>query len=445
MSDLSFSQQDSFVRKHERWNFFANMFDLTFYNLAMSFIYGATVLTLYASYLTDSALLLGLIPAIQSVFFYVPQLLMSRRAERLPRKKPLLIKISIMERLPYLFIALSIFFFPDAPNWLAFAILALSLALATGSGGLGAPAWKAMLAKVIRVDRRGRMFGLSNAIGGALGVLGGFVSRRILSNYAYPTSFGICFLLCFGAHLLSYVSMSLNREPPEEITPNHESTSDYLRRLPRILRENPNFARYLVSRALAAFGTMGTTFYIVYARDQFQIGDAFAANLTMVALVSQIALTPIIGWLADHRGNRWILASSNWLGALAIICVLLARNSAWFYPAFIFMNALNCANMISGIAIDMEFCPKADIPTYVALAATVQAGPVLLAPITGGWLVDSFGYHVAFITALAFALAGWGSMRFWMREPRFSALCKSDRTSLRKEIRASAAPDRGRE
>lgn len=439
MSDLSFAQEDSYVRQHERWNFLANMLDLTFYNLAMSFIYGATVLTLYASYLTDSSVLLGLIPAIQSVFFYVPQLIMSRQAEQLPRKKPLLIKISIMERLPYLFVALSIFFFPQAPNWLAFSILALSLALATGSGGLGSPAWKAMLAKVIRVDRRGRMFGLSNAIGGALGVLGGLLSRRVLANYAYPISFGICFLLCFMGHILSYASLCLNREPAEEIEPSNESARDYWRRLPRILRDDPNFGRYLVSRMLATFGTMGTTFYIVYARDSFQIENAFAADLTMVALISQIALTPAIGWLADHKGNRWVLGISNLFGAIAIICVLLARNTLWFYPAFVFMNAVNCANMISGIAIGMELSPKKDIPTYVALAATIQAGPVLLAPIVGGWLVDRFNYQVAFFTALAFALAGWATMRWWVKEPRFSAVRQGDTEPERADAHGNTA------
>jgi hypothetical protein len=35
----------------------------------------------------------------------------------------------------------------------------------------------------------------------------------VLVDNAYPISFGICFTLAFGSHVLSWICLTLNREP----------------------------------------------------------------------------------------------------------------------------------------------------------------------------------------------------------------------------------------
>ena len=120
---LSDEAYQAYLSKHATWNFWVNVLDLTFFNTAMSFIYGATVLSLYASYLTGSAVLIGLIPALQGVMFLLPQMLLARRTQSLSRMKPFLARISIFERLPYSIVALSIFLWPNAPRGLAYATL----------------------------------------------------------------------------------------------------------------------------------------------------------------------------------------------------------------------------------------------------------------------------------------------------------------------------------
>ena len=417
---LSPQEYDTYIRKNETWNFVVNMLDLTFFTFASSFIFGATVLSLYASYLTTSAMLIGLVSTIRSVGYYLPQLLLARQAELLPRKKPFIQRISIMERFPYLFVALGIMLWPDVPQWLAFAILILSLALATGSGGVISPAWKSMLAKVVRVERRGLLFGLSQALGGLLGIGGAAVSRYVLTTYSYPTSFGICFLLCFVFQVMSWVCLSLNREPAKappkgkgEVSPK-----EYWRRLPCVLKNNPNFCKYLLCRALIALGTMGTALYIVYARDAFQVTDAFAGNLTMAALISQTVSTPALGGLADRLGHKWLSEIGALIGVASVLVILVAPNLTWLYIVFMLMTASTSAMMVAGFGITMEFSDIEDVPTFEALAGTISAVPVLLAPLVGGWLVDVAGYQLLFVVALICAFLGWASMRWLVREPR---------------------------
>ena len=417
-STWSHEEYEVAIRRHQSWNFWVNLVDLAFYQLAVSFIFGSTVLSLYASHLTASAVLIGLIPAIQNVGYFLPQLVTARHSERLARQKPFLLKVSVMERVPYLFIALTCLLWPEAPAGVAFAVLAVCLAMATLSSGLGGPAWNHMLAKVIRVERRGFFFGLSSAVGGLLGIAGAFVSRHVLSAYAFPTSFGICFLLCFIFQVMSWLALSLNREPPRQPTCEVTSVREYWRRLPGVLRGDTNFCRYLVARSLIVLGGMATALYIVYGKRSFAVNDAFAADLTMAALVAQTAVTPLLGMLVDKRGNKLLSEVSALLGAGALVLVLLAPSSLWLYPVFMLMNGALASMFVAGQGIALEFGGPDNLPTYVALANTLLALPILVAPVLGGWLADTIGFGNLFTVALVFSLAGWAAMRFAVRDPR---------------------------
>ena len=61
------------IRRNARWNFWVNIGDLSFVNLAGSFVFISTILPLYVSYLAESRVLIGLIPAIYLVASHVPQ------------------------------------------------------------------------------------------------------------------------------------------------------------------------------------------------------------------------------------------------------------------------------------------------------------------------------------------------------------------------------------
>jgi MFS family permease len=420
---------EAYIRRNERWNFVVNVADLTFYNFALSFIFGSTVLTLYTSHLTSSTVLIGLIPAIQNVGYFLPQLIMARVSERLHRKKPLVVKCSVVERLPYLFVALLILAWPTAPKWLSYTMLATCLAIATLAGGLGGPAWNGMLAKVIHAERRGLLFGLSSATGGLLGVVGAFISQRLLAaarpDFLLP--YGFCFLLCFVFQVASWVSLTLNREPPQQPAVEAHSTGAYFRRLPEVLRSNTNFSRYLGGRTLLILGGMGATFYIIYAQKAFQINDAFGGQLTMAALIAQTVCAPVLGWLSDKRGHKWLTELATLLSIGTAILVLLATNAQWFYVIYVLLYAASTGMMVSGMSLVLEFSSPSEVPTYSALASTVLAVPILVAPLLGGWLAGLVGFRVLFVIAIALLGLGWTVMHWGVHEPGRRPLDEAER------------------
>ncbi len=73
-STVPSTQPRDFAEANFRWNFGVNVLDISFFNLALNMVSQATILPLLVSQLTTSKLAVGLIPAIFSLGFFLPQL-----------------------------------------------------------------------------------------------------------------------------------------------------------------------------------------------------------------------------------------------------------------------------------------------------------------------------------------------------------------------------------
>ena len=409
------------IRRNQRWNFWVNIGDLSFVHLAGSFVFISTIMPLYVSYLTESRVLIGLIPAIYLVASHVPQLFTAARAESLARKKPWIVRISVFERVPWLVLGVGIVLWPVAPPWFSYAFLVVMLLIGQGAVGVASPAWRAMLAKVIHPDRKGMMFGLGAAIGALMGAAGALLARHILDTMPYPLSFGICFLLAFAGQAISWTFLTFNREPAAAPERARVRLGAYLRELPAVLRGDHNFARFLLSQVLVIFGALGVTFYVIYARDEFAVSDAFAATLTVVALVSQAVGTPLLGWWGDRFGHRAAIEVAALLCAAAGVAVLLAPAAAWMYGAFALLALADAGIKVSRPSLAMDLGAAGRVATYTALTTTLLAAPALVAPIAGGWLIDTVDYRPVFAAGVVLSLAGWLLLRFGVADPRVAS------------------------
>lgn len=409
---------DESVRRNYRWNFTVNAADLSFVNLARAFVFSTTILPIYVSYLTSSTILIGLIPAILEVGFMLPQIFMARRAEALMRMKPFVVKVSVWERIPYLIVGATILLLPRAPAWLSYAILALNIAVASGSGGLATPAWKTMLGKIIHPDRRGMLISLGIGIGGLMGIAGAYLTRFLLVRFPYPRSYAYCFGLAFAGQAISWLFLTLNREPSRNLNPSHNSLREYLKGLPWFLREDRKFSFFLISQTFLILGTLAITFYVLYGRERLGITDGFAATLTMVALASQSIGTPVIGWFSDRFGHKRAIVATSILGIASILIMLVLPGPYWLLLVFALATLSVSGRKVALFAVTMEFGRIEKLPTYTAVAGTLLSIPTLLAPILGGWSVELFGYLPSFVIALVLSLVGTVMTVGGMRDPR---------------------------
>src|SRR5512143_3788218 len=103
---LSLTKVEQFTRKHLRHNITVNMFDGGFFGLGLGFASFGTILPLFVASMTNSATLIGLVPAIHGAGWLLPQLFTANSTSRLRRFKRTVLMLTIHERVPFLGFAL---------------------------------------------------------------------------------------------------------------------------------------------------------------------------------------------------------------------------------------------------------------------------------------------------------------------------------------------------
>lgn len=410
---------DRLVEKNLNWNFSVNVLDNMFYALAISLVSQETIMPLLISELTDSTIAVGLIPAIFSLSFLLPQLFVANHAERLPRKLPfVLLGSGLLQRLPYPLIGIALLLFAVEAPGLALLLFFIGIATAAFGGGIVTPAWFSMIGKVVPTRRRGIFFGLADGGGLLMGVIGAYFVGAVLDIIDYPGSFALLFLVAGLIHAISWFSLSLTREPPGETFKEALPLRHYFRRLPEVLRGHANYRRFLIGYALLRLSMMSVSFFIVFGNVNYDLTGADIGLLNAIFIGSQAVLRLLFGWLGDRWGHKRNLVISALCLALAASFALSSSTFAGLIPAFICLACAISSDMVSHFNIVLEFADPADQPTYIGLTNTLMAPFTFVGPIVAGWIAEAHDINLLFAVSLGFGLIGAGLLWRWVREPR---------------------------
>jgi MFS family permease len=402
-------------------NFTFNILDGAFFGLGVGISSFVTVIPLFVSQLTDSAVLIGLIPAIHAVGWQFPQLLTAQRVARMGYFKRMVVLRTLHERVPYIFLALIAYFLPSLDHTLALVLIYLMLIWQGIGGGVTATAWQAMIAKIIPGNRLGSLYGLQAGAANGLGSVGAIVAGVILERIAPSNNFAICFALTVGAMVLSWIFLALVHEDPHTPPPAHVAEQNYSRHLVEILKRDSNFRWFLIVRMVSQVALMAYAFFTVYAVRKFSINPEYAGWLTAVFTGSQILANPILGWLGDHWSHRGVMSMGAFAAMASALLAFLAPDATWFFPAFIFAGIANVAFWTIAMPMILQFTDEKNRASYIGLANTLVAPSTILAPLVGGWLADAFGYPAAFATALLGGIVTFVVLQFVLQDPSHQA------------------------
>jgi MFS family permease len=416
LADMSTLEES--IRKALKYNVTVNLLDGAFYGLGWGFGSVGTIVTLFVSRMTHSALLIGLIPAIHAVGWQLPQLFMANSVSRLRRYKPMVMWMTIHERLPFLGLALVALFLPSLGNKAAL-ILTFVILIWQGLGaGFTANGWQSMIAKIIPADLRGTFFGAQAALANVLISLAAIGAGYILIMVKDPLNFAICFTLTIVGMGLSMLVLGLTREPVdnEKSIPDHQP-SPWKGGL-EVLRRDRNFCAFLGVRLLSQFATMGFAFYIVYGLRRFGMSDLTAGFLTAAVTLTQMIANIVMGWLGDRLGHRAMLIAGSVAVTLSSLMAWGAPSLNWLYPVFILSGMANVAYWTIGMAITTEFGTEETRPTYIGLSNTLVAPFTIIAPLLGGWIADLAGFQTTFMLSAVGGLLTAGLLFWLVRDPR---------------------------
>ena len=410
------------VERNFRWNFTVNLLDGASFWLGMSFISSTVILPLYVSRFTDNPFLIGLIPFIATSSYLIPQLFTANWVERTPVKKYFPVTLGFfLERVPIFLLAPSAYFLAVAQPGLALLTFFLCFAWHGFGAGFVIVGWQDMIAKIIPVDKRGRFFGLTNFIGNGTGILGALAVPFVLERFAFPNGYMIAFTAASIMIFISWIFLSMTREPAVHSTKPQVSQLDYLRTLPEVLRKDRNFRMYLLGQVVYTLSGMATGFLVVYTVQNWGLSDAEAGAYTIALQVGLAVANLFFGFFSDRKGHKLSLEICLLLVVAALLLAIIAPSPLWFFPVFFLRGAVNAGMFISGISIVYEFTDAENRPTYIGLANTIPGIIGAIAPMIGGWMVGAVSYRAMFILAALFGAAGWALLRFAVREPRKAA------------------------
>ena len=407
------------VVKHLKRNFFANILDAGFWFFGDSFVAAYTILPVFMSTLTDSPILIGMIPALEGAGWFLPQLFLAKHIESKNRRLPLVLKLGVFDRVPYLFLALGAYLVLKLDQKVAIVLFLLFYGIKAFSSGLVALPWQELIATVIPVSHRGRYWGFSLILGKLLGMFGAIIAGLMLAKITYPLNYAYMFLVGFICVAISYIFLSLNIEPKI----NRQTFAKNINvwgRIKVILDANKNFAVFLVNRGFVFLSFMGLGFVTVYGIEKFHLPISYSAIFTAVMLIAEIVGFGIWGTIGDKDGYKRVIEVCNLFLIVGLVALLFVDSIWGLYIVFGIISFAHSGEFIADQNIAMEFGKEADRPTYIGMSKTLIGPFLLAAPIIAGGIVKLWGYKSMFLTALIISMIAFVIIKFFVEEPRLS-------------------------
>src|SRR5215470_12503498 len=115
--------------------------DFALFLAGMAFASQSTILPAFAEHLGAPNVVIGAIPAVMTLGWFLPSLFAAGHTESLARKLLFILRYTIWERVPFIVLALAAFFLADRAPAAALGVLLLMLLIVTGVGGVLMPAW----------------------------------------------------------------------------------------------------------------------------------------------------------------------------------------------------------------------------------------------------------------------------------------------------------------
>lgn len=415
---LPLTKIEQFARRHLRYNVTVGMFDGGLFGVALGFGSFGTILPLFVASMTDSATLIGLVPAIHTAGWLLPQLFTASYTSRLRRYKRTVLLSTIHERIPYLGFAIVALLLPRIGLQNGLLLTFLLLTWQGLGGGFTANPWTSMISKIIPPENRGTFFGTQAAVANLFISGAAIIAGYVLNGYESPVNFAICFFIAVVFFTFSWIALAFTREPSDFDKVIEKNPIPFWHGASAIIKRDTNFNWFLVARTLSQFATMGFAFYIVYALRRFQMDEVTAGFLTATLTISQTVANASMGWLGDKFGHRPMLILGAVAAMLSSLLAWFASSLIWFFPIFILSGLANVSIWTNGMTMATTFSDEKERPFYIGLAQTLTAPATIIAPLIGGWIADTQGFVVTFAISTVLSLIMLGILAFIIKEPR---------------------------
>ena len=418
-----------------RRNFICGVLNGVFYATGMAFTSATVVLPWYVSQLTQSNMLIGILPALQLGGWALPQLLLINYMQRQRQKLKFYRRSALVRSTCWALLAAVTLVAPGRAEIALPALIGLT-AVASLSGGFTGLAFFDVVGRIVPRRQLSTFFSLRNFFGGIGALAAGIVVRQVLERSAGSLDLvWLLFLLTWVFTSAGYASFSAVKEPEGPPLPPKRSVRGDLRRIREIVQRDPPFRTYLIIRVLTMVTFIAMPFYVVYGAKTLQLPAAVVASSAVALMGGVIGSNVIWGWLGA-RGGGWLLLVATTLFsvlpptlALAAQALTLAHSgtalvSGVFIALFVLLGTATGGQEITFSVLAIEVSPVEERIIYMGFTNTLVGILIFLTPV-GGLLADLVSFEALFGLAgaaamVAAALAASALRRFARPLPNVS-------------------------
>jgi len=363
-----------------RRNFVLHTLEGGLYTGGLTFVASDTVLPAIVHLLNGPNWVVALMPVLGACGGFC-WIFTAHLAERLHRMKPFVLAVGCVQRLPFLAAGVALSCFSESHPRVAIALVALAPLVAGAVAGISACAWYELVTRIIPERRRASSWALRNLITGGIGIFAGFVVAEVLRRQPGPVGFGMLHLWCFGFLLASLAVFGFIREtnipahPPRRM----EGLWENLRGVPRLLREDSPFRRYLAAQLLSAGYFLLGPFLSIHAIAASGRGESFLGDLVVAQMVGAMAGNAGAGALGDRAGGKILVLIGKALAILLSVAAGINHSAVGFLAVFFLLGAGGAMSGVGTQTLSVELCPTDRRPTCLAVLQFLGLGSMLLA------------------------------------------------------------------
>ena len=383
-------------------NFIGYTGDMMSFMIGINFIPASIVLVAFASKLTTNQTLIGVVGAIGSITWFLPQLFAAKIIHGKRRKKPYLMAAALIGRQGYLLIIGWLVITQAVEPIITILILLISITIFHVSDALAGIAWFDMLSRALSPRMRSRSIALGELVGSILGIGSGVAVERILApdGLLFPYNYALIIACAWFFFNISFLFLLLLKENPMDEAERSQSTeSQFGSHLWRSITTDKSFRRLMLARLLTGVEAMAAPFYVVFIKSWLHLPDSSIGGFAIAYAVGSIAGIIFFGGVADRFGARRVIHAASimqFMGpALATLVALMtsinAMSSDIALAAFTLIQAiigaLTHALLLGFVGYTLDASPERHRAMHVGVVNTI-GGIVSVMPILAGVLID---------------------------------------------------------
>jgi len=287
--------------------------------------------------------------------------------------------------------------------------------------GIIVPIWADFLEKTTKRSLRGKFFGVGFAFN-SLGAFGGGIVLKFLleSNTPFPKNFGYGFIILFLCLSIGTFFFAFYKEKKQ----NKSSTSfkQFREETKLIIKNRPNFHRYLYSRIFYCATLPALGLYAVFCQKKFGFNISEIGSFTVLNVISMGISSYISGYLGDKHGHKVSMLIAYSFHLLAVILALLSKNMFYVYCIFISIGAGQGAFMPSAMNLIYDFADLEDKKTYMALIDSFLAPFSLIFLVGIGFLITKNQFVLSFCIIGFCLFIALIILYFFVKDPKLKKL-----------------------